>query len=253
MIIFQLLPAPETSTHGWGWVVDNPTNCSMAFCLPVAVLAFNGDLIPPAFVTKTGHTYAELLGTPKVKTLQKKIPNTGPPSLECNLSPFWWKWQDDSHQFVAYAEKTNQDIEIAYDLFRQDPTTKDNFILLRGIVRFVDDTPTDYRIDFRTNVQTRIVTGYTRRVNREKSNVVLPKNAEWQFYHENNMWVKYEFLVQLKLEEYFERYVNRNGVAVFQFQTPGRPEIYQISFITETQTNTQSGNVRRIRRQTIST
>lgn len=117
------------------------------------------------------------------------------------------------------------------------------------IVRFVDDKPMVYRVDFRANTQTNAKTGYVRAVSRQEVRVrTMPAGVAWE-YLDDDTWHAFDSLVQGVISTAFDAYrANRTG-SVVDVAVPGRPEVYTLDFMRGTQRNSVSRREREIRRR----
>jgi hypothetical protein len=77
----------------------------------------------------------------------------------------------------------------------------------------------------------------------------LPENQNWYYRNELDNWVRYESLVQNSIEKAFLLYRSGQGPSTIDIQFPGRPEIYQVSFLKGQQTNRTTNVIRNIKRQ----
>ena len=191
MIVAYILQVPETMKSGnFCYVVNNPKDNSFAYNLPLLVVSYNK----------------------KMENIQFKAQNKVPLNLNLNNSKFneenlkdndkvWipafrWSWfNDDGYRF--YPDHINGIIEKQYELYKNGMGSPS--FTTEPIVRYVDDIPAKYCIDFQKSIQTNIKTSYTRNIKREKRD--LPVSiGNWQFMNEKNVWQSFETLIQDLLE-----------------------------------------------------
>jgi len=157
--------------------------------------------------------------------------------------PFRWHWRQDGGSFEPYPDMFNACIETAFDSFTRCGGT--SAFTTPPLVRYVDDIPQRYHIDFAVNTQSNASTGYKRSIMRRKAGAAA--HGRWQFF-DGSMWRPYESLVQDVIEGAYRMYSDGIGAAAIDVHFPGRPEAYCISFVEGHQTNTCSGEKRPVRR-----
>ena len=159
--------------------------------------------------------------------------------------PFRWHWQDDSRQFIPYTDAVNLVLENHFERFRvhRGPAV----VVTEPIIRYVDDQPQTYRIDFNSSMQTNTSSRYTRAIQR----VIVPAAASngWFFENEHGQWAPYQSLVQNRIEHAYQSYARLAGPSTIDIQFPGRPETYEVNFRNGTQMNKITGVLRKTRRQ----
>ena len=113
------------------------------------------------------------------------------------------------------------------------------------LVRYVDDKPQAYHIDFSTNVQTNAATEYQREIVRKK--ISIPVHVgNWKFF--DGVWKPYETLVQAQIEAAYQAYSDGTGPSTIHITFPGRPEKYGLNFVRGTQQNAVSSEERLVQR-----
>jgi hypothetical protein len=220
MIIAFLLRCPQTSTHGtYCYVVDNPTDWNYAFNLPVLVVTYG----------------------PNSATQSSAFPNTIADYVDDKSSPwrspFRWHWRQDNGQFEPCTDIINEILEKSYEQWKLHggPST----IVTPPITRYLDDRPETYKMDFQNNRQTNTKTSYQRIIDRRPTEKP-PDNQNWFYQDEHGNWLRYESLAQNSIEKAFQSYRSGQGSSTIDIHFPGRPEIYQINFLTGQQTNKQN-------------
>lgn len=243
MIVALLLRAPVLSTHGtFCFVMDNPTDWSLAYNLPLLVVTYNSNLACPAF------TNAPPVNIPLLysdDTAEEEL------SVDASTStwhaPFRWHWQTDSNSFEPYKDTENQVFEEAFARFQCGLGPAE--FTTRPITRYVDDTPQVYRLNFLSMTQQNARTGYTRAVKRERTEALATNGVRWEWKADAGSWAPFESLVQGLIENSYRRYTDGLSPAVHTgLQFPGRPERYSLDFVAGTQRNEVSGAVRAVRR-----
>lgn len=176
-----------------------------------------------------------------------------------------WFWRKDDGTFEPYADSVNAIIEDLYGSGQPEAMTP-------PVLRFVDDKPQTYRIDFQRGLQVHPVTGFTRRIERRAVSVAMESaTARWMF-QERNEWLPYQSLIMHRIESAYQQFVRggsqhdsdddggdrgmriRNGASnhtrahTVEFRTPGRAEQYTLDFHTMQQSNSASGVKRAVKR-----
>lgn len=233
MIVAQLLNVSETTTHGnFCYVVNNPRDQQqVSFCLPVLVVTYD----------KTLHPLFHIKINEDCPFINQELVVAQPDWI----APYRWLWQRDDGVFQPYTDNVNSPIEEAYS----------KFICGIGhfqyssppIIRFVDDKPQVYLIDFREMTQMNSVSHFIRQVSREEIKIPTSGSYTWE-YSDGMVWNRYESLVQGKIEGAFQAYIRKQGSSKFSCQFPGRPEIYELCFAQGLQHNTVTKITRSIRR-----
>ena len=251
MIVAQLVQGPHTTKHGnFCYVVNNPTDWKMSFCLPVLVVTYGTALCPVTFTTNypPQKLPLHLFGSddpPEVDDIEHPV-NDQQLKISNNwISPYRWHWQTDEGGFQAYTDTINVLIEEAFSIFQGDISSPE--YVTPPIIRFVDDLPQVYVINFPKMEQMNMKSKYIRKISRQEVNVQLFKGSTWQ-YNDGIAWIPYDLLTQGKIEAAFRDYTTQRGPSKISLQFPGRPEIYDLCFAQGQQINKQTGAVRIIRR-----
>lgn len=246
MIVSYLLKVPQTSTHGnFCYVVNNPLDFYTAYNLPVSVITYQND--------NGSVNFPNINPVPLCFALEKtenyQMKNDA--ILSQNIVSDWkqafrWFWTTDSGSFQPYTDTINAMIETNFS-FYQNGNGPQTFTT-PPIIRFIDDLPQNYNINFKENKQINQKTGYTRKIKREK--VELPTlKVKWEYLDEFNKWQAFDTLALNSLETAFRNYYDRQGPSRLKgFNFPGRPESYTLDFVEGTQQNEQTNTVRKIRR-----
>ena len=142
-------------------------------------------------------------------------------------------------------DEINRIIEPKYDEFNQ--LKGSSIFITPPIIRFIDDKPQEYMIDFKNMIQINMKTKF---IQREKTDIYLKKST-WKFLEENGMWKEFESLVLEKLERAFQVYGGGGPGRLNQLSFPGRLEIYTIDFINWQQTNELTKKTRKIQREVL--
>ena len=240
MIVAFLLKVTETSTHGdFCYVVNNPIDWTYCFNLPVLVVTFGQTKEAPRFQVVNGPPFTFNTSTPTTKTQSDEKLESEDQWKGC----FRWKWRNDAGNFENYRDDANEILERNYSRYQcgNGPSAFET----PPIIRYNDDQPQRYLIDFATNIQTNCNTGFKRSICRQKIDLQLP-NCEWKFRNEYNQWEKYESLIQLTIEDAFKQYSDDLGPSSVVIRFPGRPETYTIDFILGKQFNDVSKTAREI-------
>jgi hypothetical protein len=247
MILALVLHEAKESTHHprFAYVVNNPRDWSVSYCLPVLVVSFGTPCWSPADFANAMRVPIDW-GEPQAgaKQLQPKHQSGARPlaGLEAHAwkAPWRWHWEKDGGGYEAYNDQFNACIEATFEAqgghgrFTTPP-----------IVRYIDDRPQLYHIDFGASTQTNASTSYVRGIMRKR--VEVPIRAAWEYH--DQQWHPYELLVQAQIESAFRAYSDGTGPVTIAVSFPGRPETYQLDFLHGNQTNSKSGETRHIRRQ----
>jgi hypothetical protein len=217
---------------GFCYVVNNPIDNSMFYCVPVLVVSFGEPLVLPSFIS-----------TPDVSDEKLDLKESKPWK-----SPFRWSWRTDSGAFEPYPDKLNTQLEFGYDVCRRNGCLAAG-LRLDNIVRYIDDVPATYDFNFETMYQKNANTGYTRKIQREP--VSLDDSDEvWAFFDdEKGAWIDYDSLTQGQILKCYRDYCTGISTGIASIRTPGRPETYRLDFIEGTQTNLTTQKVRKITRK----
>ncbi|DBA00647.1 TPA: LOW QUALITY PROTEIN: hypothetical protein N0F65_003576 [Lagenidium giganteum] len=250
MLVAQLLHGAFFSKHGnICYVINNPTDWSKCYNLPVLVISFQSETTPPQFRRTKPSRLPQVLGllVPTQTSPMKNHDANGPmPETVAWQSPYRWHWRKDDGQFERYADTINHLIEEAYQSRVASFRTP-------AIVRYLDDIPQEYIIHFASNaiVQQNAKTGYRRQLERRK--VALPqlRDAQWEFFDTTrSQWRCYERSVYADIERAYVSYISGGSHASHKtrIRFPGRTEDYEIDFLLGVQTNLTSSTQRPVRR-----
>lgn len=243
MIVTLILNVPESSSHGnFCYVVNNPKNSDLAYNLPVLVVTYEKDNGIINFIQEKPASLFYKLSCSNQKTDEEDNRRWIP--------AFRWAWKMDDGSYKYYSDYINALIENYYTLFINNQASCT--FLTPPIVRFVDDIPQEYFIDFDINTnkytQKNKKTNYIRKITRIKIDLVQ-NNVKWQFQNENGQWQNFESLVKDCIEDAFRLYFDKNGSPNFRgLKFPGRPETYTIDFVQGIQINENTKVERIIRR-----
>lgn len=154
MIVCQLIQVPETSTHGnFCYVVDNPTDHSLAYCVPLVVITY-GSGQAPNFIRRAPAALPDLRRLDEAVVLSNNNQYT---------TPYHWYWYNDG-PFEPYSDFINFMIEEAYEI--EYLQNKNSHFVTPEISRYLDDRPQRYIIDFVNNIQMNQKTRWQRRIER---------------------------------------------------------------------------------------
>eukprot|EP00759_Apiculatamorpha_spiralis_P049302 PhF_6_TR44220/c0_g2_i1/m.67931 len=117
---------------------------------------------------------------------------------------------------------------------------------LHQVVRWLDDVPQDYDMDFSKCVQINCATKYQRSIQRVPVVQFGNQKRLWQYYcPDTNAWCPYDGQVQSAIHRLFEEY-RKGGYGIVKLRMPGRPEEYEINFVRGEQRNVTTGVSRKI-------
>jgi hypothetical protein len=249
LIVAGLLRVRETTVHrDFCYVVDNPCDCSVAFCLPILVLSYDSKLpeipwilsapqpLPPVVVGAVATTALLSLSSAKV----------GEAPADVYIAPFRWEWWDDT-QFRPYTEDVSTMIES--NLANYNERGGPPRFTTAPIIRFLDDVPQMYTIDFLRSVQKHPRTQNERRIRRSPVRLGPELQAQWEVLGDDGAWQKMDRLVVDRVESAFQQYCRGCGPSeIRNLEVVGRPERYTVSFVDGTQRNETSNKIRRVRR-----
>ncbi|CAF4848891.1 unnamed protein product [Rotaria magnacalcarata] len=234
MIIAFILQTDRVQMRpGFCYVVNNPIDWSAAFNLPVAVLTYgnnsSGDHASP---------FPDVTPTP-IDQIPIKI--TWQP-------PFRWFWQRNGQTFEPYNDVINIMLEQYYENWKRGKGPSS--LTTPPLIRYIDDMPQTYDIDFVKNIQKNTQTGFRRRLERRHlEQQQLETSRNWFFLNEHHVWMAYESMIQQAIETAFQAYSSGIGESSVVIRFPGRPEQYELDFVNGRQTNKSSGEVRIIERK----
>mmetsp|Transcript_80950 Transcript_80950/g.217095 ORF Transcript_80950/g.217095 Transcript_80950/m.217095 type:complete len:438 (-) Transcript_80950:179-1492(-) len=248
LILSMLLMEPETSkVPDICYVVDNPRDLSMSFCLPVLIVSYADGLPPVPWVLSDATRIFDIV--PKVSAPAAALPEPrrlpGPADTSFFRSPFRWHWWDNV-TFQPYTEEISGIIEKGYveHLERRGPAS----FVTPPVRRFLDDRPQSYRIDLSASIQEHPVTGWRRKIQRREA-AVPERCAGWQVLGDDGSWRPFDPLDVAKIEPAFRAYSKGQGPSQLRGLTVvGRPELYTLCFVEGVQRNEATGTTRSVRR-----
>ncbi|KAH3763536.1 ATP-dependent helicase HrpB [Pelomyxa schiedti] len=237
MIVALISRARSTTVQGFCYVVNNPVDKSSSYCLPVLTVSFGDERSTPRFIS--------------VSSPQGILLNNGHSVNQEWVSPFRWFWKTDSNEFEPYRNEVSAVLEELYDAYSCGGPA---VVMTRPIMRYVDDRPQEYRIDFLSMKQTNPATGYIRPICRRPQPIAAGSRTTWQYLSDQGLWVPYDPIVQGTIEAAFQVYSSSissgpasSAPGTLRIHPPG-PWEYSISFITGMQTNLSNNQTRPIRR-----
>ncbi|CAM4919152.1 unnamed protein product [Rotaria socialis] len=234
MIIAFILQTDRVHMRpGFCYVVNNPIDWSAAFNLPVAVLTY-------------GKNSSEDHASPFPDVTPTPIDQL--PTKSTWQSPFRWFWWQKGETFEPYNDVINSMLEQYYENWKRGKGPSS--VTTPPLIRYIDDMPQTYDIDFVKNTQKNTQTGFRRRLERrhlEQSQIETSRN--WFFRNQHHVWTAYESMIQQTIETAFQAYWSGIGESSVIIRFPGRPEEYELDFVTGRQTNKSSGEVRIIERK----
>jgi HrpA-like RNA helicase len=259
MIVAHILRHPCVKTQDTlCYVVNNPRDWQLSYCLPVLVITFQSDSEPTQFTVQQP-TRLQLFPTTEdgdsdddtsdPTTPSKQVSVTGTNAVALSrysyTAPFRWSWKKDDGTYEPYPDSINSLIETNYTMYKTESGLP--IVEIGPVKRYIDDRPQIYCIDFPQLIQTNTSTNYQRALLRQQVEVPTNQNIKWQFLNERGIWKSYESLVQKTIESGYRDYIE-NGPGVIQTTFPGRSEAYSINYIQGQQVNTISSQMRQIRR-----
>ncbi|CAF1020595.1 unnamed protein product [Didymodactylos carnosus] len=112
-------------------------------------------------------------------------------------APFRWYWQQDDGQFRPYNDIMNELLEKLYEHWKlHDGPAEIETPLL---THYLDDISQTYKINYQKNRQTNTNTFYQRTINRRTMSKP-PDNQNWFYCNEYDNWMRYELLVENKID-----------------------------------------------------
>jgi hypothetical protein len=222
---------------GFCYVVNNPKDWSFSYCLPLLVISYNTSMTtPPAF-----------LRAPKSASTSSSSPSTSHASLPPATwnAPFRWHWAMDNGKFEPYNDDINSLLETYYDQYKRGGASS---VTTPPLIRYVDDIPQPYHIDFANNIQTNCKTGYRRNIMREEKDVLSSGGTAWYYQDDSGGWRRYESMIEGQIQQRYLAYLKGGPSVVSPITFPGRPESYELDFVKGTQKNLSSQTSRRINR-----
>jgi len=259
MLVALLLRVEELTTReNFCYVVNNPKDWSVAYCVPFLVISFGTDTGTTPFISSAPVPLPFNMASLNDDDDDDDDDEDGSVKIEGQKAtslmrytysmPFRWHWMADSGKFEPYNDAINSLLETSYTYFKSG--NAHGVFTTPPIVRYIDDLPQSYQIDFIANTQTNLKTGYVRKIRRDALDVAHNEDITWEVHASD--WRPLETLVQQSVEKSFRAYIDGRGPGVVQTQYPGRPEFYSLDFINGTQTNLLSKTTRAIRRNVTS-
>ncbi|UJR17978.1 hypothetical protein I4U23_004878 [Adineta vaga] len=236
MIVAYLLKSDRVKTFkDFCYVVNNPIDWKTSFNLPVALITYGKK-------PTTGPSFSLILKPTLASQLQETTRSI------TWKSPFRWYWRKDNGNFEPYNDKINQILEEFYEKWKIEKGPSS--VVTPPLIRYIDDLPQTYRIDFVTNRQTHERTHFVRPIERKRSTEsTFETKMRWFYRNEYKIWTLYESMVQKQIDDAYQSYISCNGPSKLNVQFPGRPEQYQINFVMGTQKNTISNETREIKHE----
>jgi hypothetical protein len=77
----------------------------------------------------------------------------------------------------------------------------------------------------------------------------ITDTKNWYFRNELHEWTPYESLIQKTIEDAYQAYLLQRGPSTITINFPGRPESYEINFLTGRQMNKTTTEIRLIQRK----
>jgi len=228
LIVAYILQSPAVRVvQGFCYVVNNPTNWEFSYCLPLLVVSFGPGSNSPFFVN------------------QSPLPSAAACPKQPSQPLFRWHWKHDNGSFEPYRDELSTMFEQAFSSWKENGG--DPIYITPPIVRYIDDIPAIYKIDFVNNVQINARTQFRRKI--ERTAVITSTNGmgRWEYKNEAGIWRGYDDFVQEAIEEKYREYLEGKTNKVV-LNIPGRPEQYEIDFVRQIQTNQQSATPKPIRR-----
>ncbi|CAF1002038.1 unnamed protein product [Rotaria sordida] len=199
IIAFILRCTQVTTKENFCYVVDNPTDWTYAFNLPVLIVTYgqNAAKQPSPFPAEIPY-YVD--------------------KESIWIAPFRWYCQQDNGRFEPYNDIMNELLEKIYEHWKlHDGPAEIETPLL---TRYLDDISETYKIDFQKNRQTNTKTFYQQAINRRLvSN--LTNNRNWFYSNEHATWMRYEQTVENKIEQAFQFYCSSRGPSTIDIQFHG--------------------------------
>ncbi|KAF0684383.1 Aste57867_23618 [Aphanomyces stellatus] len=239
---------------GFCYVINNPQDWGLCYNLPVAVATYDATLPPVQFVSSPQSCRPvevlvdELFQSGSSAASAKPIRGGVDATVREGATwqpPFRWQWLDDVGKFQTYSDSISTLLETA---FAQSAQFRSTPYLTPHIVRYLDDRPQQYVINFEQMTQSNQATGFTRRIQRIKDDPDNKKYATalWQYASNDNVWQNVEEVAQVEIEKAFRAYVDFDGPPKRRVHV--LRQTYEVNFVGGTQTNADSGTERRIRR-----
>jgi hypothetical protein len=274
MLICCLLRCSANTLHpNFAYVVNNPTNWSYSYCLPVGVITFGSDKSVPVFShpehplpvldVKNGVDSKAAASIKGSSLFSGRGSSSGGHSPGGNgvasataatkisssfVAPFRWHWYDDTETGQPYRDDVNALIESRYDAHIHHGAASK--FVTGPIIRYVDDVPQAYEIDFKAMYQTNCKTRFKRIILRQAVPEAMLSNGkvQWEYMNDTGVWTAFESLSVATIEQHYLLYAAGHGAGNVLLVTAGR-ESYLLDFVAGRQTNATTNKVRQIRRR----
>eukprot|EP01062_Namystynia_karyoxenos_P043096 TRINITY_DN3154_c0_g1_i4.p1 TRINITY_DN3154_c0_g1~~TRINITY_DN3154_c0_g1_i4.p1 ORF type:complete len:2283 (+),score=455.23 TRINITY_DN3154_c0_g1_i4:912-7760(+) len=235
LIVSCILPGSHLSQNVH-YVVNNPTNRGVSYNLPVLVLSESG--MPEMQFKQCAPSGAG----------GRADPVPGAPTEHCTF--YAWFWEDSqpragtTDRWNRYRDDLIRFLEVSYDQYKHGGGPA-QVRTPQPIMRYLDDKPSHYVMDFARMTQTREETGYSRPIERRRVDR-LPTGTDQWWYLEAGHWKMFEPTASAALNEKLAEYACGRGAAQVVVSFPGRPEQYKVDLINMKQSNLAFGTVRDI-------
>jgi len=248
MFVAYVLKNPAPTTEEVHYVVNNPLDWGLSFCVPIAVVSYGKTTSSPTFKPHPAHAAhfpVSSDGKQPCSSFFQDAESTPDLAVNCWRAPFRWHWTKDDQDLEPYSESMNTFLERLNDDFRANIKYQDQTPL---ITRYLDDIPHSYFVDLKAGIQKHSVTGYVRAIKRLSMTSFLRSDSKWQYLNENQIWTTYDPLVTGAIEGAYRSYISGNTPSKVTMRFPGRSEQYILDFIAGQQENQNSRTSRNIRR-----
>jgi hypothetical protein len=152
MRVWMRVPVRLSQVPNFCYVVTNPFDFSHSFCLPVLVITFTDAAVQRPLV------YQNHPKVPIEWDDAPKAPATGAPVQGVWARPdspwsamFRWHWQQDGGKMEPYIDEINSMLERHFESFSRQGGP--SHFTTPPLVRYIDDQPQAYYIDFVANRQ----------------------------------------------------------------------------------------------------
>eukprot|EP01032_Pedospumella_encystans_P008904 gene8904-10522_t len=254
MLVCHLLRSPVLATReNFCYIVNNPLESTQMFCVAVLVVTYGiySSRLPKIEFTPFQPVQSKAKLNAIICYTKTGLDSDSDSDSDKSAPParaFRWMWKNDDSKFNAYTDNISAELELAYSRYASHGLQE---ITIGPLVRFVDDTPQHYRVNFRTMQQINAKTQYVRDLRRERQeDLDLSGEFVWEYCNERSRWRPVDSMCQNVLQTRFEAYLAGYGTAqLADIEFAGRPEKYTVSFAQPmTQTNQESKAKRLLRR-----
>ncbi|CAF1053309.1 unnamed protein product [Didymodactylos carnosus] len=219
MIVVWLLKCERLKKiPGSSYLMNNPVDWSHTFAIAVSIVTYGKETNIPAPI------FSQIIPdnfTTDIVSLWK--------------APYRWHWTDDHHCLIPYDDRINSFLEHNYDKYRLH--TAGVVCITPPLIRFSDDQPRTYEINFRNSEQISKINKRRRRIERKRAEIRSTKSSSWSYLDEKYIWCEYDSAVQDRIERYYKRYCAGADWSSVKMRIPGRSEIYEINFVLGAQIN----------------